>query len=108
MLDAARVFPNQEAGKMLQHPLHRQLAARDAPLPDAGDTSVSLDHDDVLVTNPDFDRIASDGGDLHDSSSLSTSLWPTPAPDAGSAFRQGRPNQLPISWIIDVGAGRRY
>ena len=58
VLDAARVFADEEAAEMLQHPLHGQLAAGDTPFADAGDPLVGLDRDDELVAVSDFDRIA--------------------------------------------------
>src|SRR5687768_11325589 len=56
VLDAARVFADEEAAEMLQHPLHGELTTGDAPLADAGDPLVRLDRDDELVTVSDSYR----------------------------------------------------
>jgi hypothetical protein len=65
VLDPARVFADQEAREVVEHALHRQLAAGDAALADTADAGVGPDLDDELIAMAGLDREALDGGDLH-------------------------------------------
>ena len=103
VLDPARVLADQEAREVLEHPLHRQLAAGDAALADAADPLVGLDLDDELVADADLDRIALDRGDLH---ALSRVCHPAKHGHCRS-WRRLPAHKKPRHRTCDVGGGKR-
>jgi len=52
VLDSEGIGPDQELLVVLDHPLHRQFAAGDAPFTDAVDTGVGLHLDDEEIAKP--------------------------------------------------------
>jgi hypothetical protein len=69
VLDPPRLLADQELPEVVEHPVHGQLVAGDAPLAEPAEAGVGLQLDDVLVPKAHPHRESFDRRDLHPSHS---------------------------------------